>query len=298
MDISGPPPQPASGTPSGADSPHPLTAEQEQRDRMVTLVRERLAAGPPVGPLPADIEGRIRGALAQAAPPPSADDELTDHRVRDVVRHAPRVGPMPTDVEDRILDAVSRETHGVLEASDEDEDERDGAEDEMAPLFPFESNADDGEDAPTRRRWTPLVLALAGVAAAAVILAVLASTLRLNPAPQGITGAVRVELSTHEYDSTTLAAKAGALLQLPGAVPSTTRTSSGPLSTDAGVQACLAGLGVSDLTSVRVDLASYDGQPAAVLVVTTGDGVTTAYAVGRDCTAADPHLLQPGVRVG
>ncbi|MFW5473221.1 hypothetical protein ACOCJ5_07935 [Knoellia sp. CPCC 206450] len=64
----------------------------------------------------------------------------------------------------------------------------------------------------------------------------------------------------------------------------------GPIGTEIGVRSCLVALGLPQETSARVDLALLDGQPAAVVVV-TGQGGRTAYAVGRDCTIGNPSVL-------
>jgi len=64
----------------------------------------------------------------------------------------------------------------------------------------------------------------------------------------------------------------------------------GPIGTELGVRSCLVALGLPRASAADVDLASLDGTPAAVLVVTLG-GERTAYAVGRDCTTGNPALL-------
>ena len=61
-----------------------------------------------------------------------------------------------------------------------------------------------------------------------------------------------------------------------------------------GVAGCLGGLGVTGAQEVRADLAFYEGQPA-VIIVAAAKGVRTAYAVGRECSPANPALLQPPV---
>ncbi|KRE42861.1 hypothetical protein [Knoellia sp. Soil729] len=70
----------------------------------------------------------------------------------------------------------------------------------------------------------------------------------------------------------------------------------GPIGTEVGVRSCLAALGLPRASAADVDLASLDGTPAAVLVITLG-GERTAYAVGRDCTTGNPSLLAGPVTV-
>ncbi|MEO6021234.1 MAG: hypothetical protein ABIP45_13390 [Knoellia sp.] len=64
----------------------------------------------------------------------------------------------------------------------------------------------------------------------------------------------------------------------------------GPIGTEIGVRSCLTALDLPRDAAADVDLASLDGTPAAVIVVTLG-GARTAYAVGRDCTTGHPALL-------
>jgi len=61
---------------------------------------------------------------------------------------------------------------------------------------------------------------------------------------------------------------------------------------EAGLTECLSGLGVVGAKIVHADLAFYEGVPAMVIVATTSD-TPMAYAVGRDCSRANPDLLHP-----
>ena len=65
-----------------------------------------------------------------------------------------------------------------------------------------------------------------------------------------------------------------------------------PTDTPAGLTECLSGLGVVGAKIVHADLAFYEGAPALIIVATTSD-VPIAYAVGRDCSRANPDLLHP-----
>ena len=72
--------------------------------------------------------------------------------------------------------------------------------------------------------------------------------------------------------------------------------SSGPLVTQAGAAACVAALGATDAGAVSIDLASYEGQPAAIVVVRRSDS-TVVYAVQRDCGDGDAGVIQDAVPV-
>jgi hypothetical protein len=62
--------------------------------------------------------------------------------------------------------------------------------------------------------------------------------------------------------------------------------------TQLGLTECLSGLGVVGAKIVHADLAFYEGVPAMIIVATTND-VPMAFAVGRDCSKANPDLLHP-----
>ncbi len=64
----------------------------------------------------------------------------------------------------------------------------------------------------------------------------------------------------------------------------------GPIGTPVGVQSCLTSLGLAASTRTVVDLANFDGNPAAVLV-TTINGRTEARVVPRSCGAEGSSLL-------
>ena len=66
----------------------------------------------------------------------------------------------------------------------------------------------------------------------------------------------------------------------------------GGLVTAAGLTECLRAVGVVDATTVRADLAFYEGEPAVIFVVTTSDA-PMAYAVGRGCSRAGAAVLHP-----
>ncbi|MBM6401261.1 hypothetical protein [Phycicoccus sonneratiae] len=71
----------------------------------------------------------------------------------------------------------------------------------------------------------------------------------------------------------------------------------GPLAGAAGARACADGLGVPATETVVVDLATVDGQDAAVLVATSSDGERRVWAVSRSCSATAPGVLAGPVPV-
>lgn len=66
----------------------------------------------------------------------------------------------------------------------------------------------------------------------------------------------------------------------------------GPADAIAGFSECLRAIGASGAQVVQADVAYYEGRPAIILIATT-NGTATAYAVGRQCSPADPALLRP-----
>lgn len=112
-------------------------------------------------------------------------------------------------------------------------------------------------------------------------------------AASGTRAVQHIQVSSTRYTAQGFATQAAHLTVAPApeAAPLTGEAPSvGPVATPRGLDACLAGLGVGPVTSVTADIAFYDAQPAVVLVV-LARGARTAYAVGRSCSAADPHVL-------
>lgn len=117
-----------------------------------------------------------------------------------------------------------------------------------------------------------------------------------------VTGPVHVQQSATAYTDANLAAQTKLLMDSPGTalvLGSDAVKGLGVLATKDGLNACAAALGEADAPDLMVDFATFDGQPAAIVVATrTGDDAhTTAYAVGRDCTTGDPHILRDSVPV-
>ena len=96
-----------------------------------------------------------------------------------------------------------------------------------------------------------------------------------------------------------LAAQARTLLDHPGQPIRDLAAESpaiGPIATPTGLESCLEAIGARDGAdsapeAVSADLATFDGHPAVVVVVTRA-GVSTAWAVERSCTTGAPGVLE------
>ena len=104
-------------------------------------------------------------------------------------------------------------------------------------------------------------------------------------------------MSSTAYTKDGLIAGAQTLIASPGPDASVgDAPSAGPLVTQAGAASCVNALGASDAGAVSIDLATYEGQPAAIVVVRRSDS-TTVYAVQRDCGNGDPGIIQDPLTV-
>ncbi len=102
-----------------------------------------------------------------------------------------------------------------------------------------------------------------------------------------------VHHSNTAYTSVAFADQASSLLADPGETLSPTGPESpgiGPIGTETGLRSCLAALTSEAFAQVTADLGTYEGTPAAVLVLTTDTG-HTAYVVKRSCSTGHPDLL-------
>jgi hypothetical protein len=180
-----------------------------------------------------------------------------------------------------------------------------------------------------RRRPGRLLFAIAAAAAAVVLVATVGSNMFMVNHPAAISGQASV-ISTARAPETSSGAPPGAtdrsaaglsatapLIQirisgtrytqvdfvtqartLRGAaldsLPQMAAASSdvGPAGTTLGLTECLSAIGAAGAQTVRADVAFYEGKPA-VIIVTTTNGIPTAYAVGRRCSHADAAVLRP-----
>jgi hypothetical protein len=256
----------------------------------------------------------------------SADPEVdaaadpVQSAVRTLLRTSPDPGPMPADVTRRIEDSISQAA-GRRAGDDELFDELGFGDpeavvpvDESTDVIVFDGHRAEGNQPPgertvvpfVRRRWPMVGVAAAGVAVLAIAGAVAVNQTRSGsglasiPAQNGTggsAGSVHVQVSTTAYTKDGIVTGAQTLLDSPGPDASVgDAPSSGPLVTQAGAAACVAALGASDAGAVSIDLASYEGQPAAIVVVRRSDS-TVVYAVQRDCGDGDAGVIQDAVPV-
>lgn len=255
-------------------------------------------------------------------PEPRLDPDV-EAQVTALLAATPDPGPMPDHVEARIsaalLDAARLRVDPGPMASDDRADTAAGA-----------GGGHTGADVlalPTRsdgaNRPKPIYL-VAAVAAAAAVVAVGASALHVTKRPNGAAivgdtrsssgqtptsggsagGGLHIQLSTTAYDGGNLATRARALLDRPGPPIRDLAAESpgiGPIATPIGLEACLEAIGALDATlpspdAVSADLATFDGRPAVVVVVTRA-GASTAWAVERSCSTGTPGVLKDATPV-
>jgi hypothetical protein len=239
-----------------------------------------------------DIEAQVRAVLAAPSPDP---------------------GPMPDQVSDRIAAALAHAASSRVEPGPLARSSLAGRP-SGASLLPLH---------PRTGRPRPVQL-VAAVAAAAAVLAIGASALHLSEQANGAAavgdasltsrsasaatagGAVaptsldrlHLQLSRTAYTSAGLPEQARRLLEHPGPALSDLAAeapSIGPIGTPVGLQSCLEAVGALGSApapdAVSADLATFDGRPAAVVVVSRA-GRSTAWAVARSCTSGAPGVLR------
>lgn len=269
-----------------------------------------------------DADRRAWGHRAEPEADPEADAaaDPVQSAVRTLLRTSPDPGPMPADVTRRIEDSISQAA-GRRAGDDELFDELGFGNpeavvtvDESTDVIVFDGHRAEGNQPPgeptvvpfVRRRWPMVGVAAAGVAVLAIAGAVAVNQTRSGPGlasipaqngTGGSAGSVHVQVSTTAYTKDGIVTGAQTLLDSPGPDASVgDAPSSGPLVTQAGAAACVAALGASDAGAVSIDLASYEGQPAAIVVVRRSDS-TVVYAVQRDCGDGDAGVIQDAVPV-
>lgn len=233
-------------------------------------------------------------------------DPVIDAQVTALLAEAPEAAPMPDAVADRVGAALAAESRARAERAGR-----------------AELQASDHDDGGVTQLWsrarrnTP-GYAAAAVAAAAGVIAVGGTALHANKRPDSAAAlgdfhgsrtvksavkapspGVHIQLSTTAYDPGNVAVKARELLSRPGPEIGPLDAESpttGPLATPDGLAACLSALGEADPTAVSADLATYDGAPAAVIVVTKGSA-STAWVVERSCAPDAAGLIASAIPV-
>lgn len=242
-----------------------------------------------------------------AGPPSPDDDDQTG--VRALLSGLPEPDPMPAYLVERISASLAAEQAQRAAIS------------MGAPVAPLLAS----------RRRTPgrILLAIAGAAAAVVLIAVVGNNMlptsqtttaggiaasaidsgsredsgrlqgdaesKAAPGSTSMPASIRIRVSDVRYTQTDFSTQARALgvTALDSTQPEVPGSADvGPIATPGGLTDCLSAIGAGGAQLVQADLAFYEGRPA-VIIVTTTDGISTAYAVGRDCSRANPALLRP-----
>jgi hypothetical protein len=110
---------------------------------------------------------------------------------------------------------------------------------------------------------------------------------------------LHIQLSSTDYRSITLAAQTRQMVtnpDIPLQVLAAEAPTLGPIATEVGLESCLGALGLPTDVPIHVDLATYEGAPAAVIAVTRG-GETTVRVVDRTCQAGGAGLLADAILV-
>jgi hypothetical protein len=255
---------------------HPDVEADAANDPVQAAVRTLLRSAPDPGPMPAEVSRRIEESLAHAAARRDSDHELFDEL---------GFGEPGAFVTEEESDDV------IVFGGDHDGGQ--GPDDTVVPFL--------------RRRWPVVGAAAAAVAVLAIGGAVAANQFRSDTGglasipPQGATGgsagSVHVQVSTTDYTKDSLVSGAQTLIASPGPDASVgDAPSAGPLVTQTGAAACVQALQAGDAGAVSIDLATYEGQPAAIVVVRRSDS-TSVYAVQRDCGDGDAGVIQDAIAV-
>lgn len=279
-----------------------------------TGVRALLGALPDPGPMPEDVAARVLARLADAHSGGSAASDA--HR-----------GSAATSGGTTGARSASG-GRDVFSADVADGDPVDGhslgSPDEaweLATVLPFETVETVAQPrTPTGSRRPPRWLMVGGVAATvgAVLIGAtavyrgltsdssLSASLQQRDAASGaaaplnaggaqiINGqAVHFQMSGRAYSEAALTRQAQEILENPTAevvLPVADATKIGPVATPDGLTSCITTLGEDDADQVAVDMATYAGQAAAVIVVVTA-GNKQVFAVAPSCTQGDPQIL-------
>lgn len=258
-----------------------------------TGVRALLAALPDPGPMPDDVAARVLARLADAR-----DDAVS--------RGGTAAG-------------ATGERADASEATDGHEMSGIEEEVELAAVLPF-ATLEVAEPRSPRGSRPPRWLIVAGAAAAVGVVLVgatavyrgLATSSSLSASVQqrdSASGAaapmlggpgqtvnghvVHVQMSGRAYTEAALTRQAQEILESPTAevvLPVADAAKIGPIATPDGLTSCITTLGEGDADEVAVDMATYAGQSAAVIVVVTA-AAKQVFAVLPTCSQGDPQIL-------
>ncbi|RNI19644.1 hypothetical protein [Flexivirga caeni] len=230
---------------------------------------------------------------------PPEDFENDPTGMRDLLRSLPDPGPMPPEVADRITAAL------VLEQQQRASSDHSN----VTPLTRPDRPA--GTARPASRKWLQVVGGLVAAAAVAAVAVVGVNSLHHDnaptsavPSPTSVSGdqlaeRVHVQSSGTNYTPANFNAQAASMATDTSATkpdPSLI-TDFGSITKRAALLGCarsIAGALLDDPSSIKVDLATFEGKPAVVIVVTNA-GKRTAFAVSRTCSRNEQPYAAPRV---
>lgn len=245
-----------------------------------------------------DAFGDLNAAAADphvAGCPRCRAELAAQQEVRAVLAGLPDPGPMPPDVLDRIETTLRRLALAEpLRGGASGPERPSAAADTVVPL--------------QRMRSAPRRHPLLAVAAAAALIAgggygltqvlpgqsagtsaaggakASIGARSANPSAGADAGAaVRTIASGRNYTRSALAAQVDQTLA--GSTRAALAAPAGPLATAQGLAGCIAALGAGDATPLLVDVARFEGQPAAVLVLPASGGGREIWVVSTTCRA-------------
>ncbi|NNG38441.1 hypothetical protein HJ588_04020 [Flexivirga sp. ID2601S] len=226
--------------------------------------------------------------------PPPEDFDQDPTGMRDLLRSLPDPGPMPPAVTDRISAALAREQQAR-------------AGDDHTNVTPLARPTSSGMTGAPRtrgsRRPMQVVGGLVAAAAVAAVAVVGIDSLRDDKAPTSavpsagattslsttqLAGKVHVTSTGTDYTGASFNAQAAGLASssASGTPDPAKVTQLGSLATPDGIAACARSIGGSlldDPDDVKVDLASFEGKTAVIVVVRKG-ATETAFAVSTTCS--------------
>ncbi len=220
---------------------------------------------------------------------PVREDGEDPTGMRDLLRSLPDPGPMPDALARSIGDALERE-----------QAQRAARTPEPTNVTPLSSRKGAG-------RWQRAVISLGAAAAVAAVAVVGVTAIQHRQAPttaapgaqtskQSLEDKVVVESSGSDYTSKGLATQAAALTRQAGPTLSPAQVKEiGSMATRQGVVACMQSIGaglLNDPDKITVDIAHFEGAPAAIVVITKAKK-STAWVVSRSCAKGEPPLAGP-----
>lgn len=232
---------------------------------------------------------------------PSFDDDAFENDptgIRDLLRSLPDPGPMPQDISARITAALSAEQQA-----------RAGVD--LTNVTPLLAAGGAARAKTGGRRWMQVAGGLVAAAAVAAVAVVGVSSLRHDTATTNalptsspttatshqLADLVQVTSSGTNYTGPSFNAQAASMAagtSVSSPDPSVL-TDFGSLAKPSAIAQCARSVGgalLDDPSSIKVDLATFDGKPAVVIVV-TNHGTKSAFAVSDTCSRTTQPYAAP-----